>query len=38
LTCQEDRVKELARMIGGSRITDATLAHAKELLDTARAS
>jgi len=35
LTCQEDRVKELARMIGGSRITDATLAHAKELLDTA---
>lgn len=38
LTCQEDRVKELARMIGGSRITDATLAHAKELLDTARVS
>ena len=38
LTCQEDRVKELARMIGGSRITDATLAHAKELLDTAEAS
>lgn len=35
LTCQEDRVKELARMIGGSRITDATLVHAKELLDTA---
>ena len=38
LTCQEDRVKELARMIGGSRITDATLAHAKELLDTAGVS
>nr|WP_321403299.1 DNA repair protein RecN [uncultured Desulfobacter sp.] len=38
LTSQEDRVKELARMIGGSQITDATLAHAKELLDTARAS
>ncbi|MGD9825806.1 DNA repair protein RecN [Desulfobacter sp.] len=38
LTCQEDRVKELARMIGGSRITDATLAHARELLDTAEAS
>lgn len=38
LTCQEDRVKELARMIGGSRITDATLVHARELLDTAEAS
>lgn len=38
LTCQEDRVKELARMIGGSRITDATLAHARELLDTAEES
>lgn len=38
LTCQEDRVKELARMIGGSRITDATLIHARELLDTAEAS
>ena len=35
LTCREDRVKELARMIGGSRITDATLVHARELLDTA---
>lgn len=38
LTCQDDRVKELARMIGGSRITDATLVHARELLDTAEAS
>ncbi len=38
LTGHEDRVKELARMIGGSRITDATLAHAKELLDMADAS
>nr|WP_319494227.1 DNA repair protein RecN [uncultured Desulfobacter sp.] len=38
LTSQEDRIKELARMIGGSQITDATLAHAKELLDTAGAS
>ena len=38
LTCQEDRVKELARMIGGSRITEATLAHARELLDTAEES
>lgn len=38
LTCQEDRIKELARMIGGSRITDATLIHAKELLDTAEES
>ena len=38
LTCQEDRIKELARMIGGSRITDATRIHAKELLDTAEES
>jgi len=38
LTCQEDRINELARMIGGSRITDATLAHARELLDTAEES
>ncbi len=38
LICQEERVKELARMIGGSRITDATLAHARELLDTAEES
>jgi DNA repair protein RecN (Recombination protein N) len=38
LTCKEDRVTELARMIGGSRITDATLAHARELLDTADGS
>ena len=36
LICQEDRIKELARMIGGSRITDATRIHAKELLDTAK--
>jgi len=38
LICQEDRIKELARMIGGSRITDATLVHARELLDTAEES
>ena len=31
----EDRVREIARMIGGSNITDATLAHARELLETA---
>ncbi|WP_321495786.1 DNA repair protein RecN [uncultured Desulfobacter sp.] len=35
LTCQDDRIKEIARMIGGSQITDATLAHARELLDMA---
>ncbi|HBT89806.1 MULTISPECIES: DNA repair protein RecN [unclassified Desulfobacter] len=38
LNCQEERIKELARMIGGSRITDATLVHARELLDTAQES
>ncbi|MDY0220503.1 MAG: DNA repair protein RecN [Desulfobacterium sp.] len=30
----EDRVTEIARMIGGERITDATLAHAREMLTT----
>ncbi len=35
LICPEDRVKEIARMIGGTDITDATLAHARELLETA---
>ncbi len=32
LTGMDDRIKEIARMIGGAQITDATLAHAKELL------
>jgi DNA repair ATPase RecN len=29
---QENRVKELARMLGGEKITPKTLAHARELL------
>ncbi len=33
LTCRDERVREIARMIGGSAITPATLAHAGELLD-----
>jgi len=37
LTAEEDRVEELARMIGGRDLTDATLAHARELLRTASA-
>ncbi len=35
LTNTEDRVAELARMIGGSQISDATLAHAREMLEQA---
>jgi len=35
LTLEDDRVEEIARMIGGQDITDATLAHARELLHTA---
>lgn len=30
---KKERVKELARMLGGERITDTTLRHAQELLD-----
>ncbi|WDP90092.1 MAG: DNA repair protein RecN [Desulfobacter sp.] len=37
LAAEEDRVEEIARMIGGADITDATLAHARELLHTASA-
>ncbi len=37
LTAEGDRVEEIARMIGGRDITDATLAHARELLRTASA-
>ncbi|MFO7885209.1 MAG: DNA repair protein RecN [Desulfobacteraceae bacterium] len=32
LDLQEDRVKEIARMIGGEEITPATLAHAREMI------
>lgn len=37
LTTKEERVEELARMIGGKTITPATLSHARELLDQAPA-
>jgi DNA repair protein RecN (Recombination protein N) len=30
----EQRVREIARMLGGERLSDTTLAHAKELLST----
>ena len=30
-----ERIEEIARMIGGTNITDATLAHARELLEQA---
>jgi len=33
----EDRVRELARMVGGRALTDVTFAHARELLERARA-
>lgn len=32
----EDRVKEIARMLGGVTLTDATFLHAKEMLKSAR--
>ncbi len=35
LNAEDERVKEIARMIGGTDITDATLAHARELLNKA---
>ena len=31
----EDRIQEIARMTGGKKITEKTLAHAKEMLETA---
>lgn len=30
---QEDRIQEVARMLGGIKITDQTLAHAKEMIE-----
>ncbi len=36
LTDTEDRVKELARMMGGTDISDTTLAHAREILAQAQ--
>lgn len=35
LKSEDERVEELSRMIGGADITDATRAHARELLDQA---
>ncbi|MCG8684469.1 MAG: DNA repair protein RecN [Desulfobacterales bacterium] len=35
LSTKDDRVEEIARMIGGKDITEATRAHARELLTTA---
>jgi len=32
---EEDRIQELARMIGGLKVTEQTIAHAKEMLQTA---
>jgi DNA repair protein RecN (Recombination protein N) len=29
----EDRIKEIARMLGGEKITQATLEHAREMLE-----
>ena len=29
---EEDKVQEIARMLGGVKITDQTLAHAREML------
>jgi DNA repair protein RecN (Recombination protein N) len=33
LLSQEDRTKEIARMLGGIKITEQTLAHAKEMIE-----
>lgn len=33
----EERVQEIARMLGGIRLTQATLEHAREMLETSRA-
>ncbi|GAB6070587.1 DNA repair protein RecN [Thiomicrorhabdus hydrogeniphila] len=32
---EDDRIQELARMIGGLKVTEQTIAHAKEMLQTA---
>lgn len=36
LLCEKERVNALARLLGGSKITDAVLANAQEMLDLAR--
>ena len=33
---EEERVREIARLLGGEKITDAALANAKELIDAAK--
>ena len=35
---QDERVAEIARMLGGERATETTLAHAREMLGTATPS
>jgi DNA repair protein RecN (Recombination protein N) len=30
------RVKEIARMLGGEKVSDTTLAHAREMLNTSK--
>lgn len=32
----DDRVKEIARMLGGEKVSDTTLAHAREMLNTSK--
>ena len=34
----EERVRELARMLGGAKVTDTTLKHAREMIELARQS
>jgi DNA repair protein RecN (Recombination protein N) len=33
----DERVQEMARMLGGAQVTDQTLLHAKELISTSTA-
>ena len=30
----ESRIKEVGRMLGGAKLTDSTLAHAREMLES----
>ena len=36
LLSEQERINALARLLGGSKITDAVLANAQEMLDLAR--
>jgi DNA repair protein RecN (Recombination protein N) len=33
---EEERVKEIGRMLAGEKITDVTLAHAREMIEQAK--